>query len=261
MSATLIWLGVGLISGGAAILLDAPQLYCKSSSGIINPLVWIWMGGWLLVYRGIWILKPFFRKLGLAKTRENERDFDVITSRLFLGKLLWELPRPQGQPEVDMVVDTTCEWSEPAALRSVKHYVQLLCVDTTRPEVASTVDVALRIVAHLEKPDLGSIYVHCANGYGRSAIVAAAVLVLGGYCKTAQDAIDQVKAARPVVSFRPGIKRAMCETMTHEEMIHKIAEIGVKKAEETSDEAEETSDEARAVEGASAMPLLEGKSA
>merc|ERR1711939_1087127 len=101
-----------------------------------------------------------------------------------------------------MVIDMTCEWSEPEALRSVPNYLLVPVVDTTRPNITQTITAAKKAIEFLSDPDSGSVYIHCANGYGRSAIIAAAILLLNGSVKTPKDAKKLLQTARPVVSLR-----------------------------------------------------------
>lgn len=216
-----IWLGVGIMAGGAAIVLEAPEIYCKHPfSGILPNGIWIYLGGWLVIYRGVWLLKQAFC------LRKNDRMFDLIDDRLILGRLTWELPAVEGQPEVDMVVDVTCEWSETPVLRSIPNYMLFSVVDTTRPPIDETVRVALAVVKHLQDPNGGSVYLHCANGYGRSAVVAAAVLLASGRCTTPEDAMALICLKRPVASFRNRHKRAknLCESLTHAQLLTAIHE-------------------------------------
>lgn len=204
---------------------------------MLPPCVWIHLGGWLLVYRGIWLTKQLLMWYGISR-RKQDRMFDLIAPRLLLGRLTWSLPSCEGQPEVDMVVDVTCEWSEPSALRAVDHYLAVPVVDTTRPTLEQCMMVATEIVDHLRDPDAGSVYLHCANGYGRSAIVAAAVLLMAGLSDDVDSAINTLKQARPVVSLRPGMTRGMCETITHTELLEDIAaELKRKRAQVSDNES------------------------
>lgn len=43
--------------------------------------------------------------------------------------------------------------------------------------------------------------IHCAQGHGRTGLVAAAVLLVSGEAKTAVDAIAMVKSVRPGVEL------------------------------------------------------------
>lgn len=45
------------------------------------------------------------------------------------------------------------------------------------------------------------VLIHCAQGHGRTGLVAAAVLLVSGEAKTAVDAIAMVKSVRPGVEL------------------------------------------------------------
>lgn len=43
----------------------------------------------------------------------------------------------------------------------------------------------------------GAVYIHCAQGHGRTGTLAAAVLLAKGYCDTVDAVIARLRAARP----------------------------------------------------------------
>lgn len=217
------WLGLGLFCAGLALVFDLPGLYGKRADGTLPAYVWVHLGSWLLLYRGSWLFgKPAMRACGLGK--KNDREFDLVAPRLILGRLLWQLPdaKSLGAPEVGMVVDLTCEWSEPSPLRSVECYLSVPVVDTTRPSTEQLLLAARDMMAFLSDPDAGSVYVHCANGYGRSAVACAALLLLDGTCDTAEEARDILRNARPVVSLRGAENRSFCQGATHMEALEEL---------------------------------------
>lgn len=219
-----LWLGTGYIVGCVALLLEQPGFYCKRANGSIPVFVWLYLGSWMVTYRAWWFLKQLLLLAGVWKNAQHDRLYDLVMPRLLLGRLTWERPSWPDQPEVDMVVDVTCEWSEPPALASVPHYVLVSVLDTTRPTVQQTIDAARRILQHLADRDLGSVYVHCANGYGRSAVICAAVLLLGGHCGSVEEACEALAKVRPVVALRKAGKRKMCERMTHRELLQLVVD-------------------------------------
>lgn len=219
----LAWFSLGLFTAGLAIVTDCPELYCKRRDGTLPSIVWLYLGGWLLLYRGWHFFKWSLPACGL-RYKAGDCEFNAIVPRLLLGRLLWELPDLPGPLEVGMVIDMTCEWSEPEALRNVDHYICVPVVDTTRPTVEQTSFAARRAVAFLRDHNAGSVYVHCANGYGRSAVIVAAVLLLDGTCKTPAEAKELVVQARTVASLRERRQKSVCETMTHMEILQAIAD-------------------------------------
>jgi protein-tyrosine phosphatase len=74
------------------------------------------------------------------------------------------------------------------------------------PEI-DTFMTALREVMTWE----GSVYVHCANGVGRSASFAACLMIMRGHATSIDDAFTQMKAVR-YVNIQPN-QRAMLDAL------------------------------------------------
>lgn len=55
----------------------------------------------------------------------------------------------------------------------------------------------VRRVAAWQEP----VYIHCAQGHGRTGLIAAAVLVANGHAKTAEEAVAMLERARPRLSL------------------------------------------------------------
>jgi protein-tyrosine phosphatase len=100
---------------------------------------------------------------------------------------------------VDLVIDLTAEFTEPACVRAGRQYVCLPTLDASVPDDDGQV-LALADML-VEYP--GTIYVHCAEGHGRAATVAAFVLLAKGLARDADEALALVKAARPKTNPRP----------------------------------------------------------
>jgi protein-tyrosine phosphatase len=77
------------------------------------------------------------------------------------------------------------------------------------PPTSEQLDAAVRAILDLSerRPTL----VCCALGYSRSAIASAAWLLAAGHAKNIEDALDQVKRARPQVVVGPEYKRRLEE--------------------------------------------------
>jgi protein-tyrosine phosphatase len=89
-------------------------------------------------------------------------------------------------------LDLTAELSEWPGLRGEGYY-NLPILDLTLPALA-TLERAAAIIAEASRH--GGVYVHCAIGYGRTAVVAAAYLLASGRAGDVQSALEQVCAAR-----------------------------------------------------------------
>lgn len=98
--------------------------------------------------------------------------------------------------DVDHVVDLTCEYEEPGVVRRHPGYLNLPIVDGGSPAPAM-LSAYVEAIGALD----GHVLIHCAEGHGRTSLVAAALLLAGGHAKTADEAFAAVRARRP--SARP----------------------------------------------------------
>ena len=106
---------------------------------------------------------------------------------------------------VRSTLDLSAELPERPALRGAGyHNVPIL--DLTLPDVA-TLDRAVRVIAHAMPR--GAVYVHCALGYGRTAVIAAAYLLASGHAATVDAAVARVCGCRPGCAFPPRVRRLL----------------------------------------------------
>jgi len=134
-----------------------------------------------------------------------EETWNRIAPWLYLGRrpAAGELP-----PEVTAVVDLTAEFPVDRRLLGERSY---LCLPTLDAHVPAPEALASLVDRALERG--GVLYVHCAYGHGRSALVAAAMLLRRGEASTPQEAVARLKAARPRVKLSPS-QRAALERFT-----------------------------------------------
>lgn len=121
-----------------------------------------------------------------------ETPWHEITPTLFLGRRVRhekELP-----PDIDMVVDLTTEFAEPASVRQDRRYICLPTLDGSAPGRERFFEL-VDIVAAYD----GRVYVHCAVGFGRSATLVCAVLIARGQAATPGAAVHHVREIRPGV--------------------------------------------------------------
>jgi protein-tyrosine phosphatase len=97
------------------------------------------------------------------------------------------------------VIDLTSEFSEPRAVRTGCAYLCLPTLDNAAPD-PEVFREAVQKAAVWESP----VYLHCALGHGRSALVAAAVLRKRGLADSPEEAFAQVQQARPGVRLNRG---------------------------------------------------------
>lgn len=188
----LAWGGVAFSIAGTAHLASAPRVLGKGRDGrmgsasllVLLPYFLVTWGRWQLE----WLLSP-------------ENPWDEVAPGLFLGRWPGRGPLPPG---VKLVVDMTAELPAPMRRIGARAYVSLPTLDTTAPDRTRFAEVA-RQVADSPEP----AYLYCALGHGRSAALAAAVLLRRGLAGTVSEALRRLRAARPRVRLGASQRRLL----------------------------------------------------
>ena len=160
-----------------------PQVYGKTKDGRLSSFNTVLLLPYLLYVWCIWHLIRCFK---------SENAFDQLTDSIIIGRRLLSHELPDG---VDHVVDLTCEFPEPAQLVE-RDYHSLQILDGHIPTAEQLHDWANQI-SNLS----GTIYIHCAEGHGRTGLVAASVLIQTGLVSTPQEAIELLQSKRPLVKL------------------------------------------------------------
>lgn len=167
-----------------AYTLNAPAVFGKRE-GRLAWWAWLIFSPYLCTSYGIWHL---WRRLSAEAT------YDQLTPTLYLGRrpLAGELP-----DDVTLVVDLTSELRVCPAILARCQVLALPTLDGMPPASTAAFDALIRALA--DEPRV--IYVHCAQGHGRSALVAAAILLRRGEVQTPATALALLKSRRPGVAL------------------------------------------------------------
>ncbi len=182
----LIWATIATQAVAAAYLAAEPALFGKTAEGRLPPLRAFLLLPYLL---GAWAIRDL-----LVLMRPQEQPWHEVAPGIFLGRYVKRaayLP-----PGIVCVVDLTCEMPRIPGLAPEVEYIAAPALDGTVPEPD-----ALRALVERLTETSGALYVHCAAGHGRSAVVCAALLVARGEAKNATEAADKLRAVRPLVSM------------------------------------------------------------
>lgn len=177
----------------------SPRIFGKSQSGLLAPVNQI-------------LLLPFLAYSWLAwhviRLFSGEAAFAQLVDNVVIGRRLLSYELPDN---IDHVIDLTCEFDEPIALRTRNyHSFQILDGLAPRPEkLAEWAQTALNLP--------GRIYIHCAQGHGRTGMFAAAMLLYGGKVATVDEAIRFIQSKRPLVR----LNRAQMTTLRATEVLAK----------------------------------------
>ena len=119
---------------------------------------------------------------------------------------LWVARRPTASnlpPGTRLVVDLTAEFRPYRGVRDLPHRF-LPTLDATSPDL----EAAGPLLEEIDATE-GAVVIHCASGHGRSATLAAAVLLRRGLAADPDEAVAKLKAVRPGVRLSAGQRGAL----------------------------------------------------
>jgi membrane-associated phospholipid phosphatase len=179
----LLWPALSLALVALAYATGNPDVFRKRADGRIPASTWAVHAPYLLGHRLAWWVQ-----------RRNRPATSRVTKGLIIGRVLTGRELAALAPSA--VVDLTAEFgaTPPVSVR----YVPLPILDHTLPDLDA---LALAVQAVRAAGRSGPVYVHCALGYARSALVAAACLIASEPGVTMREAVGRVRSARPGVVF------------------------------------------------------------
>lgn len=177
----LLWpaFSFGVVAAGYFYL--GPRVFGKSERGLLAPLNRLILLPYLLYLNGIWYLLRLVRP---------EPAINALTETIFISRRLLSNELPV---QIEHVIDLTCEFSEPEALRS-GGYDCFPVLDRAVPTVED-LRIWIEKTAALEGP----LLIHCAEGHGRTGVFALALLIYTGHSKTPEAALQFIQSKRPLV--------------------------------------------------------------
>lgn len=182
----LAWPAASLLLVGAAYAGLGPRVLGKRPDG---RLAW-----WAVLLLGPFLLLTWLVWHGQRLLSREDCGHEVAPG-LWLGRRAFGRELPRG---VSLVVDVTAEFPAPVFPAGVS-YLCVPILDGSAPPERVLRDLVAKADAWP-----GPVYIHCAQGHGRSALVMAAVLLARGLAPDAPGAEALLRRARPAV----GLKRA-----------------------------------------------------
>jgi protein-tyrosine phosphatase len=166
------------------------RLFAKTPAGRLPWWTVLSLLPMLLLLWGVWF--------GVCLLSREPACHEIVPG-LWLGRRLFAHELPPG---VVLVVDLATEFPAPRRIQQGREYISLPTLDGSVPD-EELFQVVLARIAVLE----GAVYVHCAQGHGRSALLAAAVLLRRGLVADVAEAEKMLRAARPGVRLNPAQRR------------------------------------------------------
>jgi hypothetical protein len=191
----LLWAAVASQLVAAAYLVGESGVFGKRQDGRLPPLR-------VLAFLPYFVLAWAIRDLVPLVTREPA--WTEVAAGLWLGRYVRNhAALPDG---VECVVDLTAESPAIGGLPDSVEYICVPTLDGSAPPPGLFETLVGRLAQSSQR-----LYVHCAAGHGRSALVAAALLVARREARGPDDAVARLSRVRPRISLNIDQRRALDE--------------------------------------------------
>ncbi len=128
----------------------------------------------------------------MVRLISRETPYNQLTESVFIGRRLLSSERPK---QFDYVVDFDMRIQR--TFRNANYwYISFPTLDAHHPSLEE-LRKRVEIIANLD----GTVYIHCAQGHGRTATLAIAYLLHTGHSATVDDAIRYVLDRRPLAQL------------------------------------------------------------
>lgn len=191
----LLWPAVVLLAVAGVYLARAPRALGKRPDGTLAW--WAWLA-WAPLFGYMRLLHE------LARSLTDEPVGSEVAAGLWVGR------RPRAHelpPGTTIVVDLCAELAASPGVAARQRYLAIPTLDATSPTPAEIVCAVDAVLA-----TSGAAFIHCAFGHGRSATVAAAVLVRRGEAKLG-DVERKMRAVRPRIGLNAHQRGALAEAV------------------------------------------------
>lgn len=185
-----VWLGCDFLALGIAHVRGAHRIFGKRSDGTLPAWSWLAFLPLLLYTSAVWYV---------IRLISREPAHNIVTEDLVVGRRL--LPE-ELDGEFANYVDLTAEFAEPSVIRRSAGYLSLPVLDGSAPGPD-----ALREMVNRLRP--GKTYVHCAQGHGRTAMFAIAVMLKSGTVRTVSEGLEKLSRVRPGINLSVAQRRCI----------------------------------------------------
>jgi len=185
LSIPFVWIGVSFGLVAFAYSSESTRPFAKRSNGKIPFWSKLINLPYFAFTKCVW---------HLYRILKSEGPFNEVDEKLVVGRRLRASENlPAG---IDHYIDLTAEMEDPSAIRSSDAYRCFPILDGGVPSVASL----LAFLGQL-KPD-DRVYVHCAQGHGRTGQVAAAILLMREGCSgDVREVVAGLQKGRPGIGL------------------------------------------------------------
>ncbi|HEY9653468.1 MAG TPA: dual specificity protein phosphatase family protein [Coleofasciculaceae cyanobacterium] len=198
LAALFFWFSISFMTVGAAYGGLGAKVFGKKSNGSLSSWSLCLLMPYLCLTWVIWYIQRWL---------SSEDCCNRIAPGIWLGRrpLAHELPKT-----INLIIDLTAEFRELPSVISDTTYICVPTLDTSVPP-NGVVQNLIHTICHWQ----GDVYIHCALGHGRSATVAAAVLLAKGLVDNVDEAETYLKKLRPGIQFSQA-QRSLLQRMSFE---------------------------------------------
>jgi protein-tyrosine phosphatase len=177
---TLLWPALSFLLVALGYAGIGPGIFGKRRDGTLPLVRVLVLGPFLAVTWLLWMA---------GRLLSREPCCHEVAPCIWVGRRIVEGELPRG---IQRIVDLTAEFQEPKGIRQRDLYWSMPALDASAP--------ALDDLEHLLQTlhtESHPIFLHCASGHGRSAMVAAGLLIGRGLARDVPDAEAQLRRIRP----------------------------------------------------------------
>jgi hypothetical protein len=175
------WPAFAFLLVSIAYFTGSPCVFGKRADGTRHWFLTSILGPYLIIVHGVWTLQVLMSR---------EVACHMVDDGLIVSRRLRIHESPQN---VSIYCDLTAEFCDPVAIRRSATYRCFPILDGSAPSS----DDLVNFVQQLRVEGNGRILIHCANGHGRTGLVAAAWLIANRTVESVDDAIALLREARP----------------------------------------------------------------
>lgn len=176
------WVAISFMIVAIAYLGILPKAFFKASDGII-PL---WSKILNLPFLSYTVFVWHIYRLINRENPTNKISDDLVIGRRLLPKEVHDV--------FDVYIDLTAEFDEPKQIREKASYVCFPILDTHVPDIDD-------LMILIDKIDNKKVFIHCAQGHGRTGLVALAILMKKGIVDDVGKGVEYLQDFRPALGL------------------------------------------------------------
>lgn len=181
-SLALSWASLSFAIVASAYIGILPRAFFKGSNGVIPVWSKLLNLPFLLYTCMIWHI---YRLLS------NESATNKVSDELVIGR---RLLAKEVTEDYDSYVDLTAEFDEPRELREKPSYISFPILDASVPSLKD-------LISLLDNIENKKLFVHCAQGHGRTGLIALALLLRKGIVQDVSEGVAHLQECRPALNL------------------------------------------------------------